>query len=136
MRSQVNLIDLPKIADDRGNLTFLQNGAGLPFTPKRVFWTYNVPGGARRGGHAYKQQSELIIALNGAFEVVVKSPDGRTRSYRLDRGDKGLLLPPLTWRWMEGFSTNGMGLHLSNFDFDSEDYIYEFEAYKRICFPE
>ena len=129
----VELIDLPKIVDRRGNLTFLEKGTTLPFAPQRVFWTCNVPGGSIRGGHAYKSQTELIIALNGAFDVVIKSPSGAIRRFRLDRGDKGLLLPPMTWRWMEGFSTNGMGLHLSDSNYNSADYLYDFQQFKKLA---
>lgn len=79
-----------------------------------------------RGGHAYRSQRELIVAINGAFDVVVKAPDGEEKRFRLDRGNKGLLLPPMTWRWMEEFSTNGMGLHLSDSLFDEGDYVRDF----------
>ena len=125
----IELIELPKIVDRRGNLTFLQQGTSLPFAPQRVFWTCNVPAGSIRGGHALKTQSELIIALNGAFEVVVKEPTGATQRFRLDRGDKGLFLPPMTWRWMEGFSTNGMGLHLSDSTYNASDYLRDFQKF-------
>lgn len=124
-----HIIQLPKIADPRGNLTFIQEGAALPFKPKRVFWTFNVPSGSARGGHAYRTQSELIVAINGAFDVVVKDRQGNESRFRLDRGDNGLFLPPMTWRWMEAFSTNGMGLHLSDSNYDHADYIYDFEQY-------
>lgn len=126
-------IHLPKISDPRGNLTFIQKGHGLPFEPKRVFWTYNVPGGSLRGGHAYRRQSELIVAINGAFDVVVKAPDETCVRFRLDRGDQSLLVPPMTWRWMENFSTNGMGLHLSDSEFDENDYIRNFNEFKMKC---
>lgn len=97
--------------------------------PKRVFWTFNVPSGSVRGGHAFRKQSEFIVAINGAFDVIVKEPSGQEYRYRLDRGDKGLLLPPMTWRWMESFSTNGMGLHLSDSEFDESDYIRDFSKF-------
>lgn len=123
------LIQLPKIADPRGNLSFIQQGSYLPFSPKRVFWTFNVPSGSTRGGHAYKSQWELIVAINGAFDVVVKESFERVHCFRLDRGDKGLLLPPMTWRSMENFSTNGMGLHLSDSKYDASDYIRDFNDF-------
>ncbi len=129
---KIQVVNLPKITDPRGNLTFIQKGQGLPFEPKRVFWTFNVPSGSVRGGHAYRSQWELIVAINGAFDVVVKEPDGTEVRVRLDRGDKGLLLPPMTWRWMERFSTNGMGLHLSDSNFDNSDYIRDFFDYKEL----
>lgn len=123
---KIQVVNLPKINDPRGNLTFIQKGQGLPFEPKRVFWTFNVPSGSVRGGHAYRSQWELIVAINGAFDVVVKETDGKEMRFRLDRGNKGLLLPPMTWRWMEEFSTNGMGLHLSDSLFDEGDYVRDF----------
>lgn len=125
-------VTLPKITDPRGNLTFIQKGQGIPFKPKRVFWTFNVPSGSVRGGHAYKSQWELIVAINGAFDVVVKEPDGKEVRFRLDRGNTGLLLPPMTWRWMEEFSTNGMGLHLSDSNYDASDYIRKFDSFQRM----
>ncbi len=126
----IQVVSLPKVADARGNLTFIEEGNGLPFEPQRVFWTYNVPGGSKRGGHAYRKQSEIIIALNGAFDVVISSVQNECIRIRLDRADQGLLLPPLTWRWMEGFSTNGVGLHLSDSAFDEADYIRDFKAFQ------
>jgi hypothetical protein len=121
---------LPKISDPRGNLTFIQEGNGLPFEPKRVFWTFNVPSGASRGGHAYQSQTELIVAINGSFEVCIRQPNGIVEKYFLNRGDQGILLPPWTWRTMENFSTNAIGLHLSDSLFNENDYIYDFEDFK------
>jgi hypothetical protein len=126
----ISVYQLSKIADPRGNLTFIQEGNGLPFEPKRVFWTFNVPSGASRGGHAYLIQTELIIAINGSFEIWVKHPNGIVEKHFLNRGDQGILLPPLTWRSMENFSTNAMGLHLSDSLYDENDYIRDFYAFK------
>jgi len=128
----VSIIALPKITDPRGNLTFIQKGHGLPFAPKRVFWTFNVPSGASRGGHAYLKQSEFIVPINGSFEVVVTKTDGQEERYFLNRGDQGVLLPPLTWRSMENFSTNAMGLHLSDLVFDADDYVRDFERFQKL----
>lgn len=132
LSDKIQIINLPKIADPRGNLTFIQKGQGLPFEPKRIFWTFNVPSGSTRGGHAYREKSECIVALNGAFDIVVMEADGIEKRFRLDRGDKGLILPPLTWRWMENFSTNGMGLHLSDFEYSSDDYVRDFDEYQML----
>jgi len=127
------LIELPKILDKRGNLTFIQDGVGCPFAIKRVFWTFNVPGGSVRGGHAYRTQQELIVAINGAFDVCTRTIAGEEQRFRLERGYIGLFLPPLTWRHMENFSTNGIGLHLSNSVFNAEDYLRdEEEFYKTV----
>lgn len=117
------LIQLPKISDPRGNLTFIQEGHGCPFEIKRVFWTFNVPGGSVRGGHAYKTQEEVVVAINGAFDVVTRSLSGEEARFRLERGYVGLYLPPMTWRHLENFSTNGIGLHLSSSGFDPADYV-------------
>jgi len=126
---QCKIIELPKIEDPRGNLTFLQNQDHIPFDIKRVFWTYDVPGGAQRGGHAYYKQQEFIIALSGSFDVVVTKPSGERQIYTLNRSYYGLYLPPKTWRHMENFSTNALSLHLSSHAFDAADYIRDFDAY-------
>ena len=118
------LIKFPKIQDPRGNLTFMQNPEQIPFSIKRVFWTYDVPGGETRGGHAYKVQEEIIIALSGSFDIVVTYPDSSKETFSLNRSYYGLYLPPETWRHMENFSTNSLGLHLSSKEFDASDYIY------------
>lgn len=117
------IIKLPKIKDPRGNLTFLQNKDQFPFSIKRVFWTYDVPGGETRGGHAYKIQEEIIIALSGSFDVVVLDEQGRESVFKLTRSYYGLYLPAKTWRHMENFSTNSLGLHLSSSVYNPSDYI-------------
>lgn len=123
---QPHIIQLPKIMDPRGNLTFLQYPAQLPFEIKRVFWTYDVPGGEIRGGHAYHQQYEFIIALSGSFDVVITDTQGQIHTFHLNRSYYGLFLPPRTWRHMENFSTNALSVHLSSKEFDPEDYIRDF----------
>lgn len=123
-------LDFPKILDVRGNLTFIQYPEQLPFEIQRVFWTYDVPGGEIRGGHAYKEQEEIIISLSGSFDVVVTNPDHTTQRISLNRSYYGLYLPPLTWRHMENFSTNSLGLHLSNKVYTEQDYIRDFDVFK------
>jgi hypothetical protein len=122
---KVELIELPKIADPRGNLTFLQNPEQIPFNIERVFWTYDVPGGFVRGGHAYRTNHELIIALSGSFDVVLLNDDGSSKSINLKRSYQGLLVPANQWRRLENFSTNSVSLHLSSSAYDEEDYIRE-----------
>ncbi len=117
------LLEFPKVMDPRGNLTFLQHPNCIPFDIKRVFWTYDVPGGERRGGHAYRQQEEVIIALSGSFDIVITHPDGSLEKFHMNRSYYGLYLPPLTWRHMENFSTNSLSLHLSSMAFNADDYI-------------
>ncbi len=126
MKSEVKIIDFPKIIDPRGNLTFLQNPQQIPFEIQRVFWTYDVPGGEIRGGHAYKKQEEIIIALSGSFDVIIKDKHGEEIKFSLNRSFYGLYIPPLTWRHMENFSTNALSLHLSSSLFDEHDYLREF----------
>lgn len=126
-----HIIQLPKISDPRGNLTFLEDSLHIPFDIKRVFWTYDVPGGEIRGGHAYKKQEEVIIALSGSFDVIITNKDGSQEKFALNRSYYGLYIPPLTWRHMENFSTNSLGLHVSSKIFDLDDYIRNFEDFKK-----
>lgn len=126
------IIQFPKIQDPRGNLTFLQKDNQIPFEVKRVFWTYDVPGGETRGGHAYKTQEEVIIALSGAFDVVVQNVNGMEQRFHMNRSYYGLYLPANTWRHMDNFSTNSLGLHLSSSFFDEHDYIRTFEDFEKI----
>ena len=125
------VIQLPKIADPRGNLTFLQYPDHVPFEIQRVFWTYDVPGGEHRGGHAYYTQYEIIIALSGSFDVVITSVQGEKNTFYLNRSYYGLFLPPKTWRHMENFSTNSLGLHLSSAIFNKDDYMWDFEKFQK-----
>ncbi len=121
------IINLPKITDPRGNLTFLEEFNQLPFEIKRVFWTYDVPGGEKRGGHAYFKQDELIIALSGSFDVVITDFKGKLTTYSLNRSNYGLYIPAKTWRHIENFSTNAFGLHLSSSTYNEDDYIRNFQ---------
>lgn len=121
--NKVELLSLPKFLDPRGNLTFLQDNEHIPFKIKRVFWTYDVPGGETRGGHAYKEQHEVIIALSGSFDVIIEL-NGESKVYHLNRSYNALYIPPRTWRHMQNFSTNALSLHLSSHKYKPEDYIY------------
>jgi dTDP-4-dehydrorhamnose 3,5-epimerase-like enzyme len=123
------LIELPKILDARGNLTFLENQRQFPFDINRVYWTYDVPGGETRGGHAFQTQQEVVVALSGSFDVVVRDKNGEERRYHLNRSYKGLYLPALTWRHMENFSTNALSLHLSSGAFSENEYIRNYERF-------
>jgi hypothetical protein len=132
-KGKQGMIHFPKITDPRGNLTFLQNSQQVPFEIARVFWTYDVPGGEQRGGHAYHQQEEVIVALSGSFDVVVTYPNGNKERYSLNRSYYGVYLPPLTWRHIENFSSNSFSLHLSSKIFDAEDYIRDFASYCQLA---
>ena len=129
MINEVMLIKLPKIEDPRGNLTYFEDCNHIPFMIKRVFWTYDVPGGQKRGGHAYYKQNEIIIALSGSFDVVITHASGETKAYNLNRSYYGLYIPAQTWRHLENFSTNALSLHASDCDYDSDDYVRVFERY-------
>lgn len=125
-------LHLPKISDPRGNLTFVQFPDQIPFEIQRVFWTYNVPGGEVRGGHAYKTQQEVIIAISGSFDVVIKDKNGQLYRIHLNRGYEGLLVPPNTWRHLENFSTNSVSLHLSSCIFEENDYLSNYDEFVKI----
>ena len=124
------IIDFPKIQDPRGNLTFLQYPNQIPFLIKRTFWTYDVPGGEMRGGHAYFEQQEIIIALSGSFDVVVVNTQGEKITYSLNRSYYGLYIPQMYWRRLENFSTNSLALVVSDKTYDENDYIRDFDAFK------
>ena len=130
--NSVQLIHLPKIEDPRGNLTFFEDKNQIPFKIERVFWTYDVPGGQNRGGHAYYRQNELIIAMSGSFDVVITNPDGEKELFSLNRSNYGLYVPARTWRHLENFSTNSLSLHASDLQFSEEDYIRDFNRYKSL----
>jgi hypothetical protein len=123
------IFEFPKIIDPRGNLTFFQNPDQIPFEIQRVFWTYDVPGGEIRGGHAYKTQQEVIIALSGSFDVIITNKDGSVNKFQLNRSYYGIYIPPLVWRHMENFSTNAVGLHVSSSLFDAAEYIRDMNEY-------
>lgn len=125
-----HIIQFPKIVDPRGNLTFLQFPDQIPFKIQRVFWTYDVPGGEMRGGHAYFKQEEIIIALSGSFDVIITNKKDEKEVFQLNRSYYGLYVPPQTWRHTENFSTNSLSLHLSSMKFNVDDYMWDFEKFK------
>lgn len=126
------IINFPKIQDPRGNLTFLQYPNQIPFQIERTFWTYDVPGGEIRGGHAYYKQEEIIVALSGSFDVLITNLDGSVEKYSLNRSYYGIYLPAKTWRHIENFSTNSLALHISSAPFSKKDYIRNFEDLKKL----
>jgi hypothetical protein len=128
------LIELPLIPDERGNLTFVEGGNHVPFEIARTYWSYDVPGGAHRGGHAYRELEELVIALSGSFEVSID--DGVQRAtYTLNRGYIGLLIPRLTWRTLSHFSTNAVCLVLASAPYDESDYIRSYPEFLHLVAP-
>lgn len=128
---RVRLVDLPKVGDPRGNLSFIQNGAAaLPFDMARCYWIYDVPGGRNRDGHAFRRSSELIVALSGSFDVVVD--DGRSRRrVHLCRSYYGLYVPSMIWRELDNFSTNSVAMVLSSTLYDPADYIEDYAEYQK-----
>ncbi|MDB5012816.1 MAG: fdtA 2, partial [Daejeonella sp.] len=127
--NDVKIIDLPKILDPRGNLSFIEESKHIPFNIKRTYWIYDVPGGEIRGGHAYKENCEFIVALSGSFDVVLN--DGISeKKYSLNRSYYGLFVPKRLWRSLENFSTNSLALVLSSTSYDESDYIRDFENFK------
>lgn len=125
------IIQLPKFLDVRGNLSFVEQFNHIPFEIKRTYWLYDVPGGECRGGHAYWENQELIIALSGSFDVVLD--DGLEKTiYHLNRSYYGLYVPKGIWREMENFSTNSLALVLSSTPYDEKDYIYDYDEFVRL----
>ncbi|MHA6280389.1 sugar 3,4-ketoisomerase [Salinimicrobium sp. CAU 1759] len=127
--SDVRLINLPKIEDPRGNLSFFQEEDHIPFEIKRTYWIYDVPGGEIRGGHAFKEQIEFILALSGSFDVIVDDGEAR-KKFSLNRSYYGLYIPYGIWRQMENFSTNSLAMVVSSTEFDPEDYIRDYGEFK------
>jgi len=126
--SGVREFDIPKMLDERGNLSFIEKGVDLKFDVNRVYWIYDVPGGEIRGGHAFKVQKEIIIALSGSFDVVVHDGLNLNR-FHLNRSYKGLYIPEMYWRHMENFSTNAVCLVLASTFYSEDDYISDFESF-------
>ena len=129
MNIKNHITQLPKFLDDRGNLSFVQNKAQIPFEIKRVHWIYDVPGGQERGGVAYKETEEFIIAMSGSFDVVIN--DGETEyKYSLNRSYKGVYVPKGTWRTIENFSTNSVAVILASTLYDANDTIRDIEEFR------
>ena len=124
----VQIIQLPKITDPRGNLSIIEQIKQIPFEIKRVHWVYDVPGGVDRVGHAYWKTEEFIVALSGSFDVVVD--DGaEKKTVQLNRSYFGLYVPKGMWREMENFSTNSLALVLSSTKYDKNDYIRDYSEF-------
>lgn len=126
--NDVKLVNLPKIEDPRGNLSFIEEEKHIPFKIERTYWIYDVPGGQVRGGHAFKTQQEFIIAVSGSFDVLVD--DGfEQKIFSLNRSYSGLYLPAGLWRQMENFSTNSLAMVLSSTHFSHDDYMRDFQEF-------
>lgn len=122
------LVDLPKINDPRGNLTYVEGGHHIPFDIQRVYYLYDVPGGAERGGHAHKGLQQLIIAMSGSFDVVLG--DGReTKRFHLNRSYNGLYVCPMMWRELDNFSSGSVCMVLASNKYDENDYYRDYDQY-------
>ena len=122
------IIKLPKFLDSRGNLSFVEQFEHIPFEIKRTYWIYDVPGGEARGGHAYKENEEFVVALSGSFDVILDDGKGK-KTFSLNRSYYGLYIPKGKWREMNNFSTNSLALVLSSTEFDKDDYIFDYEQF-------
>lgn len=127
---QCRIIELPKIADPRGNLSFIEGGRHIPFEIKRVFYLYDVPGGETRAGHTLKNTEQFIIAASGSFDVILD--DGKVRrTFGLNRSWKGVYVPPMVWRELVNFSSAGVCLVLASDFYDENEYIREYQEFLR-----
>lgn len=129
MKSRI--IELPKISDSRGNLSFFETNKHIPFEIKRSYWIYDVPGGEMRGGHAFRKSEEFIIALSGSFDVVLDDGVEKVK-YSLNRSYFGVYVPNMLWRKLENFSTNSLALIVSSIDYDENDYIRNYDLFLKI----
>jgi hypothetical protein len=125
---EIRIINLPKIEDERGNLSFIEEKTHIPFKIKRSYWIYDVPGGECRGSHAFKETEEFIVALSGSFDIILH--DGyEERKFSLNRSYYGLFIPRMTWRTIENFSTNSLALILASSPYIEADYIRDFNQF-------
>jgi len=122
------LIQLPKILDLRGNLSFIEEDTHLPFKIRRVYWIYDVPGGEHRGGHAFRETEELIVALSGSFDLVLHNGVKKFK-FSLNRSYYGVFVPKMMWRTLENFSTNSLALIIASTDYMESDYIRNFDEF-------
>jgi len=126
--NEVRILQIPKILDPRGNLSFFENESQVPFSIARTYWIYDVPGGEIRGGHAYRSLQEVIVSLSGSFDVVLN--DGvSSKVYSLNRSYVGLYVPSMIWRHMENFSTNSLALVVADKVYDEKEYIRDFDEF-------
>jgi hypothetical protein len=122
------IIELPKISDTRGNLTFVEGGNQIPFDIQRVYYLYDVPGGAQRGGHAHKGLHQLIIAMSGSFDVVLDDGSNKKRVH-LNRSYNGLYVCPMIWRELDNFSSGSVLMVLASNKYDEEDYYRDYNEF-------
>lgn len=124
----VKTIELPKVVDFRGNLSVIEELNQIPFEIKRVYWIYDIPGGEKRYGHAFKEQHEFIVALSGSFDIILNDGE-EDKVYTLNRSYMGVYVPNRIWRKIENFSTNSVALVLSSTHYSPDDYIEDYNDY-------
>ena len=134
-REEGRLIELPIIADPRGNLTFIESERHIPFDIKRIYYLYDVPGGESRGGHAHKQLHQFIIAASGSFDVVLDY-GSKTDRFSLNRSYNGLYIPPMVWRDIDNFSSGSVCLAITSDYYDEDDYIRDYKTYLEVILSE
>jgi len=122
------IVELPKISDPRGNLTFIEGGRHIPFEISRVYYTYDVPGGANRGGHAHKELHQLVIAMSGSFDVILDE-GGEKKRFHLNRSYQGLYICPMMWREVDNFSSGSVCMVLASNVYDESDYYRDYNEY-------
>jgi hypothetical protein len=127
-KNKIQIISLPKIEDDRGNLSFIEEENHIPFKIRRVYWIYDVPGGEYRGSHAFKESEEFIVALSGSFDIILH--DGvEEKKFSMNRSYYGLYVSELNFRRLENFSTNSLALILASTPYNESDYIRDFDEF-------
>jgi oxalate decarboxylase/phosphoglucose isomerase-like protein (cupin superfamily) len=128
---EIQVLNIQRIEDPRGNLSVIEEDTHLPFKIRRVYWIYDVPGGEHRGGHAFRETEELIIALSGSFDVVLHDAEKELR-YSLNRSYYGIFVPKLIWRMIENFSTNSLALIIASTEYCEAEYIRDFEEFRKV----
>jgi oxalate decarboxylase/phosphoglucose isomerase-like protein (cupin superfamily) len=128
----LQLVNFRKIPDPRGNLTPVEGTADVPFAIQRVYWIYDVPGGALRGGHAYRTLQEVFVALSGSFDLIVDDGRGATVRQTLNRSYYGVYVPEMTWRVLENFSTNAVCMIFASRHYDEADYVRDYDEFRAL----
>lgn len=128
---QPTLIKLPRFEDSRGNLSFIEEGNHIPFSIKRVYWIYDVPGGEHRGSHAFKETEEFIVALSGSFDLLLNDGENEYK-FSLNRSYFGVYVPNMMWRLIENFSTNSLALIIASTEYSENDYIRDFSQFLKL----
>ena len=131
VKVSAEIVNLPKFLDARGNLSFVEQENHIPFVIRRTYWLYDVPGGECRGGHAYKENQEFIVALSGSFDVILDDSKEK-KTFTLNRSYYGLYVPRGLWREMDNFSTNSLAMILSSTDYDADDYVRDYDEFLKL----